>query len=46
MVAVSTGLLNKLSKEEVEAVLGHEVGHIVNGDMVTMTLIQGFSTLL
>ncbi len=41
MVAVSTGLLNKLSKEEVEAVLGHEVGHIVSGDMVTMTLIQG-----
>lgn len=41
LVAVSTGLLNKMSKEEVEAVLGHEVGHIANGDMVTLTLIQG-----
>lgn len=41
LVAVSTGLLDKMSKEEVEAVLGHEVGHIANGDMVTLTLIQG-----
>ena len=41
LVAVSTGLLDNLSKEEVEAVLGHEVGHIANGDMVTMTLLQG-----
>lgn len=41
LVAVSTGLLNKLSKEEVEAVLGHEIGHVANGDMVTMTLLQG-----
>lgn len=41
MVAVSTGLLESMTKEEVEAVLGHEVAHIANGDMVTMTLIQG-----
>jgi len=41
MVAVSTGLLEKLSREEVEAVLGHEVGHAANGDMVTMALLQG-----
>lgn len=41
LVAVSTGLLNSMSREEVEAVLGHEVAHIANGDMVTMTLIQG-----
>lgn len=41
LVAVSTGLLNSMSKEEVEAVLAHEVAHIANGDMVTMTLIQG-----
>lgn len=41
LIAVSTGLLEKLSKEEVEAVLAHEVGHIANGDMVTMTLLQG-----
>ncbi|MBC3879844.1 protease HtpX [Undibacterium sp. LX40W] len=41
LVAVSTGLLNSMTKEEVEAVLGHEVAHIANGDMVTMTLIQG-----
>src|SRR5690606_34781880 len=40
MVAVSTGLLQTMNKEEVEAVLGHEVAHIANGDMVTMTLIQ------
>src|ERR671912_1247248 len=41
LVAVSTGLLQSMSKEEVEAVLGHEVSHISNGDMVTLTLIQG-----
>ena len=41
LVAVSTGLLESMSKEEVEAVLGHEVAHIANGDMVTLTLIQG-----
>lgn len=41
LVAVSTGLLDSMTKEEVEAVLGHEVAHIANGDMVTMTLIQG-----
>jgi heat shock protein HtpX len=41
LVAVSTGLLQSMSKEEVEAVLGHEIGHVSNGDMVTMTLIQG-----
>lgn len=41
LVAVSTGLLENMTKEEVEAVLGHEVAHIANGDMVTMTLIQG-----
>jgi len=41
LVAVSTGLLEGMTKEEVEAVLGHEVSHIANGDMVTMTLIQG-----
>jgi heat shock protein HtpX len=41
LVAVSTGLLQSMSKEEVDAVLGHEVGHIANGDMVTLTLIQG-----
>ena len=41
LVAVSTGLLNTMSKEEVEAVLGHEVAHVYNGDMVTMGLIQG-----
>ncbi len=41
MVAVSTGLLQNMTRDEVEAVLGHEVAHIANGDMVTMTLIQG-----
>lgn len=41
LVAVSTGLLQTMSKEEVEAVLGHEITHIGNGDMVTMTLLQG-----
>ena len=41
LVAVSTGLLQGMTKEEIEAVLAHEVAHIANGDMVTMTLIQG-----
>jgi len=41
LVAVSTGLLRNMSKDEVEAVLGHEVTHVSNGDMVTMGLIQG-----
>jgi heat shock protein HtpX len=41
LVAVSTGLLESMSQEEVEAVLAHEVAHIANGDMVTLTLIQG-----
>jgi heat shock protein HtpX len=41
LVAVSTGLLQTMNKEEVEAVLGHEVAHVANGDMVTLTLIQG-----
>jgi heat shock protein HtpX len=38
---VSTGLLNRMNKQEVRGVLGHEVAHIANGDMVTMTLVQG-----
>jgi len=41
LVAVSTGLLSSMSREEIEAVLGHEMAHVANGDMVTMTLIQG-----
>jgi heat shock protein HtpX len=41
LVAVSTGLLRAMSKEEVEAVLGHEIAHVANGDMITMALIQG-----
>ena len=41
LVAVSTGLLANMTREEVEAVIGHEVAHVANGDMVTMTLIQG-----
>jgi heat shock protein HtpX len=41
LVAVSTGLLRTMRKEEVEAVLGHEVSHVANGDMVTLALIQG-----
>ena len=41
LVAVSSGLLNKMSKDEAEAVLAHEISHIANGDMVTLTLIQG-----
>jgi heat shock protein HtpX len=41
LVAVSTGLLQSMSRDEVEAVIGHEVAHVANGDMVTLTLIQG-----
>jgi heat shock protein HtpX len=41
LVAVSTGLLHSMRRDEVEAVLGHEVAHVANGDMVTLTLIQG-----
>ena len=41
LVAVSTGLLQSMNREEVEAVIGHEIAHVTNGDMVTMTLIQG-----
>jgi heat shock protein HtpX len=41
LVAVSTGLMSSMTKEEVEAVLAHEVAHIQNGDMVTLTLVQG-----
>src|SRR5690606_19957400 len=41
LVAVSTGLLRSMDKAEVEAVIGHEVAHVANGDMVTLTLIQG-----
>lgn len=41
LVAVSTGLLQSMTREEVEAVIGHEITHVANGDMVTMTLIQG-----
>lgn len=41
LVAVSTGLLNRMNEKELEGVLGHEIAHISNGDMVTMTLLQG-----
>lgn len=41
LVAVSIGLLQRFQKEEVKAVMAHEIGHVANGDMVTMTLIQG-----
>jgi heat shock protein HtpX len=41
LVAVSTGLLANMNREEVEAVLGHEISHVANGDMITLTLIQG-----
>ncbi len=41
LVAVSTGLLNNMSKDEIEAVLAHEISHVANGDMVTLALIQG-----
>ena len=41
LVAVSTGLLQRMNQNEIEAVLGHEISHVANGDMVTLTLIQG-----
>ncbi len=41
LVAVSTGLLNRMKENEIEGVLGHEISHVANGDMVTMTLLQG-----
>jgi len=41
LVAVSSGLLRAMNREEVEAVLGHEITHVANGDMITLTLIQG-----
>lgn len=41
LVAVSSGLLSRMSNDEIEAVLGHEISHVANGDMVTMTLLQG-----
>jgi heat shock protein HtpX len=41
LVAVSTGLLRNMNQDEIEAVLGHEISHIANGDMVTLTLLQG-----
>ena len=41
LVAVSAGLLHGMKQDEIEAVLGHEIGHVANGDMVTLTLIQG-----
>ncbi|MEL6198674.1 MAG: protease HtpX [Pseudomonadota bacterium] len=41
LVAVSTGLLHSMTRDEAEAVLGHEVAHVANGDMITLTLIQG-----
>jgi heat shock protein HtpX len=41
LVAVSTGLMNNMTADEAEAVLGHEVSHVANGDMVTLTLVQG-----
>jgi len=41
LVAVSTGLLRSMNREQIDAVLGHEISHVANGDMVTLTLIQG-----
>ncbi len=41
LVAVSTGLMRRMDRKEIEGVIGHEIAHIVNGDMVTMTLVQG-----
>lgn len=43
LVAVSTGLMQSMSRQEVDAVLAHEIGHVANGDMVTLTLIQGIT---
>ena len=41
LVAVSTGMLSRFTRDEIKAVMGHEIGHVANGDMVTLTLIQG-----
>ena len=41
LVAVSTGLLHHMDRDEVEAVIGHEIAHVANGDMITMGLLQG-----
>lgn len=41
LVAVSSGMMNRFDRDEIEAVLGHEVGHVANGDMITLALIQG-----
>ena len=41
LVAVSTGLMNNMTQDEAEAVLGHEISHVANGDMITLTLVQG-----
>ena len=46
LVAVSTGLLNTMSADEAEAVMGHEIAHVANGDMVTQTLLQGVMNTL
>ena len=46
LVAVSTGMLQRFKPEEVRAVMAHEIGHVANGDMVTLTLIQGVLTPL
>jgi len=43
LVAVSTGLIQSMSRDEVDAVLAHEIGHVANGDMITLTLIQGIT---
>ncbi|NGX63895.1 MAG: Protease HtpX [Candidatus Anoxychlamydiales bacterium] len=41
LIALSSGLINRMSKDEIEAIIGHEISHITNGDMITMTLLQG-----
>ncbi|NGX33707.1 MAG: Protease HtpX [Candidatus Anoxychlamydiales bacterium] len=41
LIALSSGLINKMPKDEIEAIIGHEISHITNGDMITMTLLQG-----
>ncbi|MCB0414788.1 MAG: protease HtpX, partial [Bdellovibrionales bacterium] len=46
LVAVSSGLLNRMNKDQVRGVLGHEIAHVANGDMVTMTLIQAVMNIL
>lgn len=43
LVAASTGLLGQMTKEEIQGVMGHEMSHVSNGDMVTMTLLQGIT---